>query len=401
MNVGRSPADWPVLPWLGEDQWIKHYSPDIIGPYRSGRLPIASFYGRNTVQATVMPNGKYLMIELSESSADAGIIVSVELADLTKFAWFQRLPNGTLQLSNVRGDAYQIHDDYCGNLLFVDAATGAESRLNVGPGVDTSIVTAPWQSAFAGHYAVCITDNDQPELTGYAAASEHAAAPEPLWRIQLPWMQALSFRLSACGGYYDVLSEGCSSLYSIATGRLTARFEIDNPHTNYPVVTVGAIDVGRYLCYIVHRKEMQVQFVIVGASAVGVPPAVVRATRHVTFDLRFENLKILPRVGRRDISLVAGTNYVFAVANATAEPLHIYHLAGTSRTLAVWERRPEACAQAEHERALLAVAAIDELPTAIDGSADSGSAVGLVRAVLAGFVAEDARVTALQSARAF
>lgn len=73
-----------------------------------------------------------------------------------------------------------------------------------------------------------------------------------------------------------------------------------------------------------------------------------------------------------------------------AEVLKIYPL--TDDHVAAWWPTLESCATREYDRALAAIAAIDELR---DGDTEP-HAVGLVWAVLDGFVAEDARLTLLQ-----
>lgn len=82
---------------------------------------------------------------------------------------------------------------------------------------------------------------------------------------------------------------------------------------------------------------------------------------------------------------------VLLVSGTTAQVLRSY----TICALPVWRSPTADCALGEHEAAIAARAAIDALPCGDDGS------VGLVRAVLDGFVAEDARLTALRHKRAF
>lgn len=393
-------TDWPCIHWLCDSERVARSRPGAVEPEIVGTLP-PTWNPGELRRAQVSPSSRFLIMRYASRTSRRSVQMSINLADLTE-SWC--VDSGEYQGDGCAvGDKFQVSSSEGASrqVRFKDAATGAEIELDAPRGYLTAL-TAPWQSAFAGHYAVCRRAEGGYAVTGYAP---DAAC---LWTVP----GILSTRaLSACGRHYEIAQDIHEphlqvqvQLRAVVDGRVAAQFQFAQDASTVIVLPVGAIDAGRYLCYELLQNSLPGRFAIYGPRISGFSPVLIRGALCSFIDIYQERkLSLLPQVGHRNVSLVVTVCYVLAVSNATAQPLQAIHMPNMFRmgyfpeqVGAVWERRVDQSAQHELDCARAAVAAVDELPDS--GSVDRGSAgsVGLVRAVLAGFVAEDARLTLLR-----
>lgn len=359
-SAGPSPPDPPKLSWLGRDGVVRCCHPDVAGPRAVGRLPLD---GRQVVAAAVTPSGSHIvsLAEYNSWSTHNRQLLSARLPDL-RTEWNH--PSTSACADSLR-HGHALGDSVCTgscetHYLYTPAVSGKFICGSLG---DTqAAVTVPWQSPLCGHYATIAANG----MTG------HAPDGSELWVRE----SVTCCRRSACGHCYE--SE--YTLLDVRTGAVVAAFSL-SPVADVCIAAVGAIDSERYLCVISTGDEPQ--FVILAAA----DSRCLARGAHVSHDYVHPHMSLLPNPSeRRSTAIAVGRSVVIAL-NRAANVLHMWHLNGA---VLVWEWPPSQCARYEYDRATAAVDAVD----AVDAVATD--AVGLVRAVLAGFVAEESRLLWLQ-----
>lgn len=209
----------------------------------------------------------------------------------------------------------------------------------------------------------------------------YAAGAQVIWQCAqaAPVSTSSSIDFSPDGLHYRITHSTLRWRYSVESGSLTSAVWPDGSCLRaLPSLSVVKTPATGSTCY---------QTVAAGrACRVSVSG---RAECYLDCSL----FQALPPVGRAPPVIYASGNFADVVDLTTARVLKTYPLRG-ARTAWLWP--PRLCSKREYEITLAAVDAIDAI--AIDAAAeqDATTAVGLVRAVLLEFVAEDARIIALQ-----
>lgn len=394
MSVGQSPADWPKWSWLTELGSCLSYHPDVLGPARE--QPFTEF--TRIQQVCVSPCGRYIAARCT--APRSGDAQELRVADIEsrKLLWkVPLLSTNMLPLlsTNVlrhymygdvfvvgcmRGSKYQV----CG----YDAATGSPVSDDFTDWCGS--ITMPHHTPRAGHYAECVIIQFGPllyEVRGYAPNRTQLWA-RPGFKLKLS-------AVSACGRYYEATDcdTGHNVLLDALTGDTAAVFSFDDVSMSQ----LGAVDADHYLCLTRGAgATARVGFELVnrwvsGDGASCVSSVAVRGKQNLAPD--FDAASLLPAFGRcRVLMVVSQGSYIAAVSATTAEVLNVWH---TPKCVALWFWTAARCAAYEHERALDAAAAVGDSDAASVGDSDAATEdTGLVRAVLAGLIAEAAQVAA-------
>lgn len=379
--VGASPPDpikWSCLTRRG---LVIYYGPDVsFGPSNLGWLSEQP-WDEKIDRVEVSPSGLYVAMFNDEK-------VCVWNTVKTKHVWMQHDEDLPPQSSCVRRGEGQFGETFWAGTLLA-AATGEPVPLPCEAA--TSKFSAATQAS--GHRALlCWSEGGDAVLSGYAAAPDSTQLKAlPLWRRELD-ASVTEVTASACGKLYAVWGMDARedyriiSTYCIKTGALVSTFTLS---VGCADAFLGVIDSERFL--VRHENsdaDFQASFGICGSGRLR-EPWLVTGPACVTVDFSSDEERMVPIPGRCDVSLVRSRGYVVAVDNKTATPLGFW---ATPDSIATWAWPLAQCARYEHERALAAIAAVDEL-ACVGGpaAAATATAIGLVRAVLdissVGFVA--------------
>lgn len=368
-----SSPDWPNHWYLTEKAIVATNHPDVFGPVEK-LCHAAEFKTHKIIDARASPDGEYLAVYLEPRRYEPGedlLLMMRRCTGCWKKLWSQHLScahDAAGSIIFVR-DSLAVRTDSWGPLEVFDNATGAEIETVQ----FTAAVTVPSTYPLARHYAMAV----EGQVVGCSPDGTQ------LWSVPYTHAGMIILRLSHCGRYYEVDTfNGSSALHDVISGALVATFFIDNAER------IVAIDSDRYLCYSCSG------FQIYGRSVDDVySPMLVEGPQNLTsgFD-DGHDATVLASYGGSTMLIASGDCLV--AVNAAAEVVKFWHV---PRCVEVWVSSPSQCASCEHASVCDAVDAIDgDAVDATATAADDDGAVGLVRAVLDGFVAEDARVLALR-----
>lgn len=299
--------------------------------------------------AEVSPSGRYLAVQLAPTavfSPAAANTLSVYTAFDFRPVW-QKAVTGQLRAGHF-GESFSFNTgEYC--LAETGAAIACPHRT---VGV-TWVLTAPHSSAMAGFIVTVGALRTWPfcsrmVMMGYLPGSEHNPDATPLWtreimRVQLP---------KICGDCVVLLHQKHAVLHDLQTGEALKRFSCRN--------TMRVCILSRTRCASIDTVDRRVRDLDTDAWHNG-GHSVVRS--------------VVP-LGRPETAVLIQDHQVLLADQRTGALMES------------WAWNLGDCAAFEHVQTLRAIEATDELP--------QPETVGLVRAVLAGFVAEDARVTQLR-----
>lgn len=364
-TVGPSPPDWPHWSFFTGNELVSTYHPDVFGPVEQ-ECHAEEFDWRLVAAAHVSPDGQHLAVYLGAckgGSKDNQLLMLQSRGCAWEKLWSLSLHK--LDISEC--SAFFVREHYAvriaalWTLTVFDVATGAE----LGSAQYEAAVTVPHTCQLAGHFVLGQLQTDLPKFKTQALITGYAPDGTRLWSISCPRARKIQLRVSRCGRYYDVdVGHGLHELLDVVSGACVAAFRGHNAEM------VTAIDADRYLCY-------SRGFVILGRSVDGtLSPEIVRGPQNLSDSFDEGDLVALAAYGRGAV-LVTNGDCLVAVNTASAAVVKLWQLP-KHETLWTWPLAQ--CAGYEHTRALEALAAVDELNVDADG-------VGLVRAVLAGFMA--------------
>lgn len=221
------------------------------------------------------------------------------------------------------------------------------------------------------------------------------------WRMPYDGTDRGQLKLAQCERFAYQAGNSCVNFYRMCDGR----------HTTLPLVSDGR---HRIILYALAELSVLVGVCRAGSRWVdsfeiyeaGSAPRAVAcpfALAIGSFILRHSRM-------RYTVLTMCSEHCEVMISARTGKVLQVRPL--ISGAIMVWHPSLESCARREYAAVTAAVAAVDELADGAavdeladgaavdelaDGAAVDAAAVGLVRAVLDGFVAEDARLTALQA----
>lgn len=377
---GDLSLDLPRISWLSATGEVRRDSRSGVGAaaFTVGR-PRADLGTMFACCADLMSNGEILVCRLFYTPSEAPwdqshvVFVAVDAADGTSL-WETEPEIGWPYVVGEGSDVAWVRNHETHGMRALSLRDGSTVATIGGVGYGSCGVVPP-TALWAG--SVILTDDNADTITLYSLQNGAMAIRwrQPIGDVFIDGDYPIMF--TRCGSYFIIVNNAQESFYHLMDGT--------------PCMDVLDWDGQR-------RRELLAAYTPHDILTVSdfTPPTLTRRTAHGTIglplageDVPHYDLQLLNRpAGGPSYEAVVVAERVILLVDGALNVLRRTHV---DNLTAAWYWPPRQCAQHEYEVALAAVAAVDDMTDAV-----GNDAVGLVRAVLEGFVAEDARLVVLR-----
>lgn len=395
--VGPSPPDLPKWSYLSQrGHFMRCGGEQAAVPTQYAALPLGELV---VCTAEVSPSGRYLAVIVSDPTK-ARTLVVYETAT-ARFCWggvpvcpFQQLRGRNFGESfspaipgaQVPGGPVDPYTHYL-------ADSGKVVQQRSGFEIEQAL-TVPREADAAGWIVAIISTRSSRTIAGFAPGAEREDCAAPVWEhtFETGWGPApgTGFALSARGDCVVHTRYGWLTLHDVRTGECLRQVQL-TVASQQPARFSAAASFARSL-----RLSLPQMHVVDSYRCVGRDHSC-QIENGMAMNAGALNSQSCARFapgGRVLYTQPVDADYMLRLFDRVAlyrgeKCIHSWCLEGAR---AVWLWSLSDCAAFEHTCAWLAIDATDEL----DYTGDHRG-IGLVRAVLAGFIAEDARLTAAQN----